>query len=219
MAHWANVRFFGLIFLLTLSFVAIGQEQPLDAKKWEEVTKDIDYNEKVEEPKKDVNMPKFDLGISKEVIKYTFFTIVLSILIYFLVRYLINLQGTGTSKEEFKITVNSLQEAEENPMESDLEKLIAKLIAEEKFREATRAYFLFLLQQLFAQKQIEWHKRKTNFDYLREVNGKEFYDSFKQLTQYFELVWYGGEAVTKQQFIATEPEFLNLVKRIGNEKK
>jgi hypothetical protein len=141
------------------------------------------------------------------------------VLIYFLVRYLLTLQGNAAAREDIQVEVKTLREAEENPLTANLNALITKLIAEGDYRGAVRAYFLLVLQTLHRNKRIEWKKPKTNFDYVREVSGEPFQAEFSKLTYYFELVWYGQQGVEKSDFIRLEPEFTQLLKALKSDAK
>ena len=192
---------------------------PLSEERWEELSEDLDYQEK-EPEKKDRNWPNLpNFSLDGQVIKYAFFFIVLGVLIYFLVRYLLTLQGNAAAREDIQVEVKTLREAEENPLTANLTALITKLIAEGDYRGAVRAYFLLVLQTLHRNKRIEWKKPKTNFDYVREVSGEPFQAEFSKLTYYFELVWYGQQGVEKSDFTRLEPEFTELLKALKSDAK
>ncbi len=192
---------------------------PLDEGQWEELTEDLDYSEK-EREKKDTNWPNLpNFNLNGQLIKYVFFTLVLGVLIYFLLRYILTLQGNAAAREDMQVEVKTLREAEENPLTANLTALIAKLVAEGDYRGAVRAYFLLVLQTMHRNKRIEWKKPKTNFDYVREVANQPFQPEFSKLTYYFELVWYGRQGVLKSDFNRLEPEFILLLKALKNDAK
>lgn len=213
------VRRLFLLFACAIATLAFGQNAPFDENKWADLTEGKSYTEKADKARNDVDLPKFDLGLNAEVVKYAVFFIVFALLVYFLVRYLLTLQSNAAAPEEMKIDVRNLQEAEENPMHADLVKLIAKLVEESKFREATRAYFLLILQRLYHNNYIDWQKPKTNFDYVREVNQYAFHASFNTLTAFFEMTWYGDKTLEKADFMLMEPQFKNLVTTIDDARK
>ena len=201
-----------LLFYLASSVYA--QQQPLSETEWQELTEGVDYNEKAKEPASNSNfrLPKFN--IDANIVKFVFFGLVLSVLIFILVRYLMSLQGISTNKQDIQVTVNSLREAEENPMQANLVGLIEKLVAEKKYREATRAYFLLVLQRMHHGGYIIWKKPKTNFDYVNEVTSTPFKPIFSTLTYYFELIWYGSQPVSEKEFREMEPQFVQLLKQL-----
>ncbi len=199
-------------------FLALGQEHPFDEKAWAEATKDMTFVEKRAEPS-NFGFPNWNVDFNGQIFQYLVFGTIFGFLIYFLVRYLRSLQSNAASEASLKIEVNSLQEAEENPMQADLGKLIAKLVAEQKFREATRAYFLLILQRLYSQNRINYQKQKTNFDYVGEVKNEDFYAAFASLTTFFERIWYGSSTLAQHDFYRIEPAFKALLKTITDEKK
>ncbi len=219
MGRQSKSKYFLIVALIFCTLIGFAQTMPISEEAWKEATEDVDYAEQEREKQDLPNAPKFDWNINTTFIKYLFFFIVLGVLIYFLVRYLLSLQSNAKAVESSKIEVNSLQEAEENPMLADLHFLIKNLLAEQKFREAIRAYFLMILQNLNEQKIIQYKKQKTNFDYVSEVSIKNVKHDFLHLTYYFERIWYGESTVLKADFNKIEPQFLALLTKIENEKK
>jgi hypothetical protein len=210
---------FAALLYPTLATTSPKTDGPLDESQWQEITKDLDYTEK-EREKKNTNWPSLpNFNLNGQLIKYAFFTLVLSVLIYFLVRYILTLQGNAAAREDMQVEVKTLREAEENPLTANLTALIAKLVAEGDYRGAVRAYFLLVLQTMHRNKRIEWKKPKTNFDYVREVANEPFQPEFSKLTYYFELVWYGQQGVLKNDFNRLEPEFTQLLKALKNDAK
>lgn len=209
-----------LLFLFLSPGIANGQDKTMDEDTWQEITEGVDYTEEVKERKGDTEKGRIpDLSLGASVFKYLFFGIVLAILIYFLVRYLLTLQGTAKAEQEIQVEVTDLRQAEENLLKANLVKLIENLVAQKKYREATRAYFLLVLQRLHNQGIIEWKKPKTNFDYVYEVRDKSFGQSFSRLTYYFELIWYGKQDVDLPAFEQIQPQFTDLLKQLQGDEK
>ena len=65
------------------------------------------------------------------------------------------------------------------------------------FREAVRFYYLFTLKALDRRGVIEWHKRKTNHDYLAECSHAGIKKSFVRMTFLFDHAWYGNFPVVE----------------------
>jgi hypothetical protein len=212
--HSLKFALLGVLLVLHLYMLPAqhAENKPFDEDVWKELTEDMDYNEENAEQPTGFNGPNVNFDWS--ILKYVFFVAVLSVLIYLLVKYLINLQGTAANSEEIQLEVSTLEEAEENPMQANLDALIEKLRAEKDYRKATRAYFLLVLQRMYKSKLIEWKKPKTNFDYVHEVGDHSFHSSFDQLTRYFELIWYGKQAVGQVDFQLIEPQFKQLIHTI-----
>ena len=219
MSKWICITLFlGVFWMVPIQ--AQNQENTLDRAAWQELTEGVDYTEKVKERKKDVNLPNvpswdFDLAF----IKYLFFGIVLAVLIFVLVRYVLTLQGTAKATQDMQIEVADLQQAEENLLQANLVRLIEQLVDQKKYREATRAYFLLVLQRLHKNGFIRWKKPKTNFDYVHEVRNAGIRKLFSEVTSYFERTWYGKQDVDITAFKAIEPQFVALLQELNPNEK
>ncbi len=98
---------------------------------------------------------------------------------------------------------------------TELQKLLKEAIDTENYREAIRIYYLFILKDLSQKKRISWHKEKTNLHYLREMNNDKLYPDFSIAVNYFEIIWYGKRELNKNQFLAIQPNFTNLLNLLG----
>ena len=206
-----------IFFFLGLALFVIADDPTLDESEWRKLTEDVDYTEQKRDAPS-VNWPNLGLNIDSEVIKYVFFTIIVGVLIYVLIKYVIALQSAGVKEDDDPgIEVSNLAEAEANPMKADLKKLIDKLVEEQDFRGAVRAYFLLILQRMHKKRLIVWSKPKTNFDYVREVRKQAFHSDFVDLTTVFEHVWYGEHHVDRARFLANEERFKQLLAKLPNE--
>lgn len=94
---------------------------------------------------------------------------------------------------------------------SALEVQINEAKANNDFRLATRLYFVWIIKELSDQGFIDWKKRKTNHNYLLEVAGKSFYNSFSNCIKTYEFVWYGEYALSEEDFKNVENDFKQLV--------
>jgi len=70
--------------------------------------------------------------------------------------------------------------------------LIAEAEAQGDFRRAVRLYYLSILKNLTDNSLIEWQPGKTNRSYVTELKSGPLRQSFAQVTQLFEQVWYGS---------------------------
>jgi len=186
---------------------------------WQKEAKKYDFSE--ESPKVKTSSKKSPItlkGISMAV-RVIFFTAFFILIIYLLVRFIRGMQNNAAAAEQIAIEVNTLSEAEENLTRANIAQLLEKLVAEKRFREATRAYFLLVLQQLNKSGLIEWKKQKTNFDYVRETAGKQLHLPFEKTTRFFEFVWYGNQPVHEDQFPEVEARFQQLLNAIAHEQK
>jgi hypothetical protein len=93
-----------------------------------------------------------------------------------------------------------LFQMEEAVLESDFDRFLRLALEGNDYRVAVRILFLRLLQKLHESEWIIWKKNKTNQDFLNEVRNRENYIQFRDLTLAFEIVWYGDQKITKEQF-------------------
>ena len=205
-----------IIFFLAIWGTHAKENTTLDREKWQDLTEDVDYIEESRDA--GISWPNVNFNIDSKLVKYILFLLIIGLLVYVLVRYIISLQQAGRmNNDQVRVQVANLNEAEENPMQADLEWLIEKLLREEDFRGATRAYFLLVLQRLNNSGRIEWKKPKTNFDYVHEVEKEPFFADFKRVTFLFEEVWYGQKVQNAERFAQTSDSFQHLLKQLRHE--
>ncbi|MCE1188659.1 MAG: hypothetical protein LWX56_05905 [Ignavibacteria bacterium] len=75
---------------------------------------------------------------------------------------------------------------------SDFDKMIEEAISNEDFRLAIRFSYVKSLRILHELHLIELGQDKTNYQYLRELKDYNVRTIFAQLTQLFEVIWYGS---------------------------
>lgn len=225
-----RISLYSTIFLLlTLPLLAAGQTvqdeylkeeievRKFDEEKWKALSVDIDYSGDAEEEKepdpsegnkKEKEPPTGPAGLG-EVFKFVVIGGAILLAIFLLVKIL----GSGGPKNR-KIDLVSemeLEEIEENLEEAELEDPIRRAIASGDFMLATRLYYLALLKELAANQRIKWKRDKTNGEYLRELAGSPFSDSFRDVTLIFERVWYGKVELTPGDFSQIETHFKNAI--------
>lgn len=174
---------------------------------WRESKEGIAYSKvekkEVENIDLDIEEGWFDLDWNFNWLKtpYTkFFIIAIVIillaaaLVYFLSA---NVKGDKTVKTDLEFDLLQMEEA---VLESDFDRFLRLALESNDYRIAMRILFLRLLQKLHEAEWIVWKKNKTNQDFLNEVRGRENYVQFRDLTLAFEIVWYGDQKITKQQF-------------------
>lgn len=98
----------------------------------------------------------------------------------------------------------------ENIEEVDLKALLNQALANGHHRDSARYMYLLALQSLTNQGVIDWHKYKTNREYLREVRKNGFPDlagAFSEVTHLFEWIWYGEAPVDESMFPFVQTRF------------
>ena len=149
--------------------------------------------------------------------------------VWFFVKYVLILMALYIVLKTFlKIDVNGLffkqqqrnkrqlkhSELVENIHEIDFEKLIGEAIEKKKYRLAVRLYYLKTLKKLTDNDLIHWQINKTNVDYMREMQTQTLHNDFRQLTHWFDYVWYGSFELNAESFADIEAHFLAFEKEI-----
>ena len=194
--------------------------QKVDRKKWEELTKGVDYSEKEikKEEKEDEEPDDSSLeGILAigQIIMYLVGALLIGALIFIIVKLVT--EGNINFKRNRKIKPGSvtydLDKIEENLPDVELKTPIQQAIADGNFPLAVRLYYLAIIQELSAKEIISWKREKTNFEYIREMRGHNLSTDFRNVTQIFERVWYGDKEIDEVNFRAIQPAFLRLLEQ------
>ena len=204
----------------------------MSQKDWIKAADNINYGERdehEEEKEEESNQPDasdssdldfdppFDwsFGLNK-----TAATIILSIIIILIVVLIIYLFVKQMRNGDIQVkpladdTIYTLEEIEENLPETDLEKHLRLALEAEDYKAAVRVYYLAIIQSLSKKNHIEWHREKTNYDYILELSGNSYFSIFSKLTLTFEIIWYGDADVTKQTYESLSPNFSYTLKSI-----
>ena len=107
-----------------------------------------------------------------------------------------------------------LSEEEELIDEGDFERLVARAIQNRDFRLATRYYYLWLLQKLSEKKYIEYHKDKTNSEYLFELEDKTLRSGFSYVSYIYSYIWYGEFPVDEVKFATISEKYKSFMSQI-----
>ena len=233
----SNTRLLLLSFLLCGLLPAGGQDAVWDRQDaqtvekkdfnervWRESTKGLDYwlKQQEEAKKRRESEERKGGGVARErrrassgnagpVMKVVLI-LLLAVAAAFVIRALIRMpRDKKLRKAQRNWTVENL---EEDLLESELDGFIREALAAEDYALALRLYYLKLLQLLHQRHLIRWKKDKTNREYLREMRPTPHYDSFRDLTMAFERVRYGGQVISAGQFREIEPRFIQLLKKV-----
>jgi len=185
-----------------------------DDEQWKKATEDLDYNEKEKRPKKHNSPPpSFFSNVSWiKVMWYILGVLALCVLLYFVIQYSLGLQTVPKTKKK----TYSIEDAEENLLETDLEGFLKDALARGDYRLALRVYYLEILKQLSLKDLIKWQRDKTNSEYLREMRPQNHFKDFRYITRIFERVWYGDTVIEKDIYQQISPEFEGYLKKINS---
>lgn len=92
-------------------------------------------------------------------------------------------------------------------------------IARKDYKEAVRLFYNITLKGLNDASLIQFRGQKTNSQYIREVNGIVVKEPFKNLTYYFEYIFYGDFEASEFVFNKTKEHFSELEDLISKIKK
>jgi Domain of unknown function (DUF4129) len=192
---------------------------------WKKAIEDIEYTEEEKKKKKEeekqeeapeeeieYNERSFDFNewmrniFLSPLAKIICILVVLLLLILLIVRLMsARIKGTKLKvSEQISAIPDNL---EDNLVETDLEKYLRLALESGDHKMAVRILYLMLIQLLNEQKYIKWKKEKTNRDYLNEMRSRENYNTFRDLTLLYEVVWYGDRSIDQKDFTRVRNAF------------
>ncbi len=206
------------------SFVVIEKENAVelkkfDEKRWEKLTKNLDYNEEIKKKKKSSDLSLPDFNVNQDVVKIVVVSMVILALVFLLWKIFGNTKFLNNRKiksGEFSF----LDEAEENLEGSDLDRFLKDALDKKQFKVAVRIYYLMSIKELMRQNFIVWKKNKTNFEYITEMRERKEFEHFCSLTRAFEIVWYGDVEISESEYAVLSPSFgtfINSIRSYGQE--
>jgi hypothetical protein len=117
------------------------------------------------------------------------------------------------TKDSKKLSEKLIYE-DEDIHELNLETLLQQAIDNKDFRLAIRYYYLTTLKGLSNKELIDYHKDKTNSEYLFEIENKEMRTNFSYLSYVYSYVWYGEFPVDENSFKVAENKYQSFLKSI-----
>lgn len=99
---------------------------------------------------------------------------------------------------------------EEEIENMDFESLIAEAKSKGNYTLIIRYYYLYALQLLDEAGKVEYHNKKTNSEYLHELDNEDLSRAFSRLAYTFEYVWYGHFEATSPHGLQMEQNFNEL---------
>ncbi len=154
--------------------------------------------------------PSADLSGLGTVAKVIMWVVMIGIVAFVLLQLLqVNWRGLAKKKsDKAKVVAENEIPIEEDVTKMEFEDLVQKAIDAGNFRVAVRLLYLRALKQLTEQSLINWHREKTNHDYIRELKDKNLRPGFSDVTLIFEYIWYGEFPVNKDDFNLARASFI-----------
>jgi len=114
------------------------------------------------------------------------------------------------------VPATRVEEAAESIFDMDFDSRVAAALAAQDYRLATRLLFLRLLRTMANRDIITYSIEKTNFDYLFELGGSQYFNNFSAVAKGYEYVWYGNFAIQESQFTQLRQRLDELTSQINN---
>jgi hypothetical protein len=114
-----------------------------------------------------------------------------------------------------KIHPETAEVIEEEITLNQMDQLVEKAIRAKDYRLATRYLFLQTLTLLGEKELLLLAPQKTNYQYVRELDGKSYQDSFSALTLRYEYAWFGNFALVLSQFNEIHNGFKKFREQVG----
>ncbi|WP_187695248.1 DUF4129 domain-containing protein [Chryseobacterium sp.] len=140
--------------------------------------------------------------------------LLISFLIYFLLRFLVSRYGTFSAKKNNKVIINGT-EVHENIHEINFAETILAYEQQGDFRSAVRYRFLNVLKNLTDRNVILWTPEKTNRDYLSEITQPDLKQQFSDLVYIYDNVWYGEFSIDEASYKHFSVKFDSVVPSKG----
>jgi hypothetical protein len=146
----------------------------------------------------------------------TIFPIILAIVVVLIIlKSFVNIEaGFWNIKTAKKEKAVKLISEDDDIDQSDYNALLQRAIANGNYRLATRYYYLSLLKKLSHNNYIEYHKDKTNSEYLFELKNKSMRSNFSYLSYIYSYVWYGESSVDEMKFKTIESKYKSFIETI-----
>ena len=146
-------------------------------------------------------------AIGAENILRIFAILIVGVVLYFLIKFLLNKEGNfffSKKNKNFTILQRDLQE---NIHEINFTESILQFELQKDYRSAIRYHFLFVLKKLSDRKFLLWNPEKTNKDYLNELKNTNLKTGFQELSHIFDHIWYGDFKIDETRYDLLKKKF------------
>lgn len=110
-------------------------------------------------------------------------------------------------KKSKKKVAEKLIYEDEDIHETDIDGLLQKAIHNKEYRLAIRYHYLAVLKILSNKKLIDYHKDKTNSEYLFEIENSTTRSEFSYLSYVYSYVWYGDFPIDETNYKLAENKY------------
>ena len=221
----ANIIFLCFLFILAFPDIQLGQKSQDDTPRKiggvdiEQYKGDKNFNYDIKPKRENTLFLKFidflDRIFSSKVAGYTWRYgkwVLAAFIIYIFLRLILQMNFKGLFRKNVE-SANSIPfTLTEEILEVDLEKLLQNALDNNQYRMAVRLLYLIYLRFLINKGLITWVPGKTSEEYLQELNSQEHKNTFRQLSNIFNYIWYGEIDLNSKQYLKIRDVFNNLTK-------
>jgi large-conductance mechanosensitive channel len=177
--------------------------------------KDFEYTENEPEKRSDSNLNLGFLSFFGFFMQSVFPFLLGGFIVFIIVKAMLgyDVKFWKRTKNAKKIPDTLIYE-DEDIHEVDLAVLLKHAIEHKNFRLAIRYYYLMSLKSLSTKNIIEYHKDKTNSEYLFEIENSEMRSQFSYLSYVYSYVWYGEFPVDEVRFTKAQLKYQSFLKSI-----
>ena len=193
---------------------SISEERTLSSDVKEKYAgKDFEYKENEPVKEKDTTHSNSDLlGFLVFFMSYIFPFLLGGFIIFVILKSVVGFDVRfWKPTKALKRTSEKLIYEDEDIYDVDLESLLQKAMHDKNFRLAIRYYYLMSLKGLSNKKIIEYHKDKTNSEYVFEIENSAMRSEFSYLSYVYTYVWYGEFPVDAQNFKAAQNKYQSFI--------
>jgi hypothetical protein len=156
-------------------------------------------------------------ALSGTTARFVIWCILIGGMVFFFVFYLMNNEiGLFAPAKRKMVEIRHTDGLADDIFEIDFETALAGSLATRDYRLSIRLLFLRLLKTMNERKVIEYSIDRTNFDYLFQLNGTDYFNSFSTLIKSYEYTWYGEFAVSEKQYALIEKNFSQFQQQINH---
>lgn len=145
---------------------------------------------------------------------YTLYILLGALLLYAIIRIMKENNLRLFYRPAKKKTSLSGQDSPADEMGADLNQQLQHFIQARDYRQATRYLYLISLTLLNEKGLIRWHQDATNQEYLLQLKGSSWENSFRYLTGIYDRVWYGEFPLGEAQFNRLHQYFEDFYKTV-----
>jgi hypothetical protein len=157
-----------------------------------------------------------DINLFSNIILYLLAAIAIAGIAYLIFKNELSaVWGRSKNKNQQGLNIQNIDLSEDT---TSLYAKLQKAIADKNYAESIRLYYIITLKNLAEKGTITFRIDKTNNEYLYELPDGLLRGPFKQITYYFEYIYYGQYTATEAAFLKTQEAFLllNPTKKAGN---